>query len=208
MALGNSNLTSDNQNIDVTIQENDRLYESLDEKFADLKIIIAENSRLRREHTQQTSSIPLTTKQILSSLKNAKLFESEQTDEEHTICSLEKIIPTLLDSLKLKEEGLRNLQKKKSFYAQRIFDLQEIAEQMGINTTMKRCRHCHKFSGLLCDYPGDPSVSVHFTKLHRRSQKNQPENPLLRRDIEHLSCLRLSIDDATLEANESEHNVC
>ena len=131
MVLGNSTLTSENQHIDVTIQENNRLHESLDEKFDDLKIILAENSRLRREHTPQTSSLPLTTKQILSSLKNAKLFESEQTDEEHVICSLIKIIPMLLESLKLKEEGLRNLQKKKSLYAQRIFDLQEIAEQMG-----------------------------------------------------------------------------
>ena len=131
MVLGNSNLTFETQNIEAIITETNRFYENFDEKFDNLKTILSENSRLRLKHKQQTSSTPLTTKQIFTCLKNAKLFESEQTDEEHVICFLVKIIPTLLDALELKDEGLRNLQKKKSLYAERIFDLQEIAEQMG-----------------------------------------------------------------------------
>ena len=62
-------------------------------------------------------------------------------------------------------------------------------------------------SGLLCDFPED-AVSVHFTKLHHPSQKRQAANPLLRKENEHHHGLRLSIGDATMEANESENNVC
>ena len=131
LVLGNSDMTSKNQTIDVTICETNRCYENLDEKFDDLKITLTESHRLRREHTKQTSVSPLTTKQILSSLKNAKIFEFEQSDDEHIISSLLKIIPTLMEAVKLKDDGLRNLQKKKSLYAERIFDLQEISKQMG-----------------------------------------------------------------------------
>ena len=133
MVLGNSDVTSQNQNIDVTINETNRCYENLNEKFDDLKIALTESHRLRREHTKQTSAsaVPLTTRQILSSLKNAKIFEFEQSDDEHIIRSLLKIIPTLIEAVKSKDDSLRNLQMKKSLYAERIFDLQEIANQIG-----------------------------------------------------------------------------
>ena len=131
LVLGNSDMTSQNQTIDVTICETNRCYENLNEKCDDLKITLTESHRLRREHTKQTSVSPLTTKQILSALKNAKIFEFEQSNEEHIICSLLKIIPTLMEAVKLKDDGLRNLQRKKSLYAERIFDLQEISKQMG-----------------------------------------------------------------------------
>ena len=127
MVLGNSDVTSQNQNIDVTINETNRCYENLNEKFDDLKITLTESLRLRREHTKQTSAAPLTTRQILSSLKNAKIFEFEQSDDEHII----QIIPTLIEAVKSKDDSLRNLQMKKSLYAERIFDLQEIANQIG-----------------------------------------------------------------------------
>ena len=74
MVLGNSDMTSKNQNIDVTINETNQFYESLNEKFDDLKITLTESHRLRREHNKQTSVSPLTTKQILSSLKNGILY--------------------------------------------------------------------------------------------------------------------------------------
>ena len=132
MVLGNSDVTSQNQNIDVTINETNRCYENLNEKFDDLKIALTESHRLRREHTKQTSAsaVPLTTRQILSSLKNAKIFEFEQSDDEHII-QIIQIIPTLIEAVKSKDDSLRNLQMKKSLYAERIFDLQEIANQIG-----------------------------------------------------------------------------
>ena len=136
MVLGDSDAASENQTIDVTIKETNRLYENLHEKFDDLKISLTESQRLRREHTKQISSLPLTTRQILSTLKNAKIFYFQHSDEEHIISSLLKIIPTLLEAVKMKEDALTNLQKKKSLYAGRIFDLQEIAKQIGISTTM------------------------------------------------------------------------
>ena len=136
MVLGDSDATSENQTIDVTIKETNRLYENLHEKFDDLKISLTESQRLRRKHTQQISSLPLTTRQILSALKKTKIFDLEHNDEEHIISSLLKIIPTLLEVVKMKEDALTNLQKKKSLYAERIFDLQEISKQIGISTTM------------------------------------------------------------------------
>ena len=136
MVLGDSDATSENQTIDVTIKETNRLYENLHEKFDDLKISLTESQRLRREHTKQISSLPLTTRQILSTLKNAKIFDFQHSDEEHIISSLLKIIPTLLEVVKMKEDALTNLQKKKSLYAERIFYLQKIAKQIGISTTM------------------------------------------------------------------------
>ena len=127
MVLGKSDVTSQNQNIDVTINETNRCYENLNEKFDDLKITLTESHRLRREHTKQTSAVPLTTRQILSFLKNAKIFEFEQSDDEHII----QIIPTLIEAVKSKDDSLRNLQMKKSLYAERIFYLQKIANQIG-----------------------------------------------------------------------------
>ena len=136
MVLGVSDAASENQTIDVTIKETNRLYENLHDKIDDLKISLTESQRLRREHTKQISPIPLTTRQILSALKNTKIFDLEHNDEEHIISSLLKIIPTLLEVVKMKEDALTNLQKKKSLYAERIFDLQEISKQIGISTTM------------------------------------------------------------------------
>ena len=141
MVLGNSDVTSQNQNIDVTINETNRCYENLNEKFDDLKITLTESHRLRREHSKQTSAAPLTTRQILSSLKNAKIFEFEQSDDEHIISSLLKIIPTLIEAVKSKDDSLRNLQMKKSLYAERIFDLQEIANQIGKHDNHQWSRH-------------------------------------------------------------------
>merc|ERR1712110_428709 len=77
MVLGDSDATSENQTIDVTIKETSRLYENLHEKFDDLKISLTESQKLRREHTKQISPIPLTTRQILSALKNTKIFDLE-----------------------------------------------------------------------------------------------------------------------------------
>ena len=203
MVLGDSDATSENQTIDVTIKETNRLYENLHEKFDDLKTSLTESQRLRREHSKQISSLPLTSRQILSALKNAKIFDFEHSDEEHIISSLLEIIPTLLEVVKMKEDGLTNLQKKKSLYAERIFDLQEIAKQIGKNDN-ELCRHFQQLLGLLCDFPEEP-VSVHFTKLHHSSQKSLAANALLRRD----NGLKLSIGgDATIEANESENNIC
>ena len=48
MVLSDSDATSENQTIDVTIKETNRLYENLHEKFDDLKTSLTESQNHRR----------------------------------------------------------------------------------------------------------------------------------------------------------------